>query len=133
MRAQFDEKRIEPNSGMGTAINYMLKRWSKFTLFLRVPGAPLTNNITERALKAAIRHRNNSLFYLTQHGAEVGDTYMSIIYTARINGANPFDYLTTLLGHAREVAQTPAEWMPWSYRDTLARLAQRQVPGTQAA
>ena len=40
-----------------------------------------------------------------------------------LNGANPFDYLTELLRHAAELKQHPSEWMPWNYRDTLARLA----------
>jgi hypothetical protein len=44
MRAQFAQKRIEPNSGLGKAIDYMLSRWSTFTLFLRVPGAPLRSS-----------------------------------------------------------------------------------------
>lgn len=129
LQAQFDEKRIEPNSDMGRAINYMLKRWERFALFLRLPGAPLQNNACERALKMAIRHRNNSLFYKTEHGATVGDLYMSLIYTAVLNGANPFDYLTALLIHARAVADKPAEWMPWNYRDTLARLNEQRAQG----
>jgi len=66
MHAELDEKRVEPNSGLGDAFDYLLKRWDKLTLFLRVPGAPLDNNICERALKMAIRHRNNSLFYRSQ-------------------------------------------------------------------
>jgi hypothetical protein len=53
-----EEKRVEPNSGLGEAINYMLKRWPALTLFLRQAGAPLDNNICERALKMAILHRN---------------------------------------------------------------------------
>ena len=32
----------------------MDKNWSGLTLFLRVEGAPLDNNIVERALKRAI-------------------------------------------------------------------------------
>jgi hypothetical protein len=40
-----------------------------------------------------------------------------------LNGANPFDCLTELLRHAEELKQSPSEWMPWNYRDTLARLA----------
>jgi transposase len=131
MRAQFAQKRIEPNSGLGKAIDYMLSRWSTFTLFLRVPGAPLTNNICERALKAAIRHRNHSLFYRSGRGAQVGDIYMSIIYTAEINGQNALAYLTTLLRHAKAVAQNPADWLPWNYRATLSRLAARGDPGQQ--
>jgi len=128
MRAQFEQKRIEPNSGLGKAFHYMLDRWPKFTLFLRVPGAPLTNNVCERALKAAIRHRNNSLFYRTQRGADVGDMYMSIIYTAEINGENALAYLTALLRHASAVAKRPADWLPWNYRATLAALAVRGDP-----
>ena len=123
MRAQFDEKRIEPNSGLGGAINYLLKRWDKFTLFLRLPGVPLDNNSCERALKMAIRHRNNSLFYRSLHGAEVGDLYMTLIHSAELNGENAFDYLTVLQLHAQAIEKTPADWMPWNYRDTLKRLA----------
>jgi hypothetical protein len=121
MRSQFEQKRVEPNSGLGKAFDYMLDRWPKFTLFLRVPGAPLTNNVCERALKAAIRHRNNSLFYRSQRGAEVGDMYMSLIYTAESNGENALAYLTALLRHARAVAERPLDWLPWNYRATLAR------------
>lgn len=73
MRAELDEKRVEPNSGLGDAFQYLLKRWDKLTLFLRVPGAPLDNNTCERALKMAIRHRNNSLVFRSQRGARVGD------------------------------------------------------------
>ena len=46
---QFDERLVEPNSSLGAGITYMLKHWEKLTLFLRVPGAPLDNNICERA------------------------------------------------------------------------------------
>ena len=56
-------KKVEPNSGLGDAIHYMLKRWEPLTRFLSVPGAPLDNNITERGLKTAILHRKNSLSY----------------------------------------------------------------------
>jgi transposase len=58
MQRQFDERLIEPNSALGAAILYMQKRWSELTLFLRVEGAPLDNNTSERALKKAILHRN---------------------------------------------------------------------------
>ena len=50
---QFDERRVEPNSGLGKAISYLRRHWEKLTLFLRVPGAPLDNNVCERALKKA--------------------------------------------------------------------------------
>jgi hypothetical protein len=57
--------------------------------FLRVPGAPLDNNICEQALKMAIRRRKKSLFYKTMRGAQVGDLYMSLIHTCYFSGADP--------------------------------------------
>lgn len=128
MTAQFDEHKVEPNSGLGEAIAYMQKHWEKLTLFLRVPGAPLDNNICERALKKAILHRKNAYFYRTLFGAHVGDTFMSLIHTAELNDVPPFDYLVELQRHPEEIAENPAEWMPWNYRETLARLRAQEKP-----
>lgn len=121
MERQITEKRVEPNSTLGEAIGYMLKHWEKLTLFLRQPGAPLDNNVLERALKKAILHRKNALFYRTDRGARVGDLYMSLIHTCELNGADPFDYLTQLQRHPKEVRADPERWMPWNYREELAR------------
>jgi hypothetical protein len=118
-KAQFAEKKVEPNSGLGKAISYCLKRWTRLTLFLQQAGAPLDSNIVERALKKAILHRKNSLFYKTANGAEVGDLFMSLIHTCELNGVNPFEYLIALQKHAEELAKNPADWMPWNYRETL--------------
>ena len=120
---QFDERRVEPNSALGGAISYLLKHWEKLTLFLRVAGTPLDNNICEQALKKAILHRKNALFYKTCHGAHVGDVFMSLIYTCEFCGANPFDYLTEIERHAGELSANPQNWMPWNYRETLTGTA----------
>ena len=122
-QTQLEERKVEPNSGLGQAISYLLKHWEKLTLFLQVAGAPLDNNLVERALKKAILHRKNSLFYKTRKGAQMGDLFMSLIHTCELNGVNPFDYLTELQRHAEELKRAPAEWMPWNYRETLARTA----------
>ncbi len=122
--AQLAERRTEPNSGLGQAISYLLRHWQPLTLFLRQAGAPLDNNIVERALKRAVLHRKNALFYRTLNGAEVGDLFMSLIHTCQLCGANSFDYLIQLQRHARELAACPAAWMPWNYRDTLTRAAE---------
>ena len=119
LKAQFDEKKVEPNSGLGTAIAYVLRHWDRLTLFLRQAGAPLDSNLVERALKKAILHRKNSLFYKTEKGAQVGDLFMSFIHTCELNDVNPFDYLTELQKHTTELAKNPAAWMPWNYRQTL--------------
>ena len=123
METQLAEHKTEPNSGLGKAISYLLNHWTKLTLFLRQPGAPIDNNIVERALKKAILNRKNALFYKTLNGAGVGDLFMSLIHTCELNGVNPFDYLTELQRHSEELRRNPSEWMPWNYRETLARLA----------
>lgn len=121
MTKQIDEKLIEPNSGLGQAIAYMSNHWHKLTLFLRVPGVPLDNNICERALKKAILHRKSAMFFKTLNGARVGDLFMSLIYTCELGGIEPFDYLTELQKHAEELVLAPQQWMPWNYRDAPAR------------
>lgn len=89
MQDQLDGRKVEPNSGLGGAMGYMLKHWEPLTLFLRREGAPLDNNNCERALKMAILHRKNSLSYKTARGAKTGDLFMSLIQTCRLNGINP--------------------------------------------
>jgi transposase len=121
---------IEANAGLGQAVSYMLRHWSPLTTFLHVAGAPLDSSWAERAIKVAIRHRRNSLFYKTPKGALVGDGLMSIIYTAQQNGVNPFDYLNELQRHADQVAANPFRWLPWNYRQNLA---EKPVPLAQVA
>jgi len=122
LTAQLQEKKVEPNSGLGQAISYLLKYWRELTLFLRQPGAPLDNNVCERALKKVILHRKNALFYKSQNGAQVGDLFMSLIHTCELSAANPFAYLTELQRHASQLVESPRDWMPWNYCDTLAQL-----------
>ena len=98
----------------------MLRHWIPLTTFLRVKGAPLDSSWAERAIKIAIRHRRNSLFYKTCNGAKVGDCLMSLIYTANQNGINPYDYLNVLQLYGPQVKANPAQWLPWNYLQTIA-------------
>jgi len=115
MQEQINGKQVEPNSGLGEAMAYLLKYWGPMTLFLRQTGAPLDNNRCEQALKMAILHRKNSLSYKTLKGARNGDLFMSLIHTCRLNGVNPFDYLLALATHAEAVKLLPRAWLPWNY------------------
>jgi len=117
---QLDQHKVEPNSGLGQAISYMIKHWKELTGFLRIKNAPLDNNICERSLKKAILHRKNALFYKTSHGAEVGDLFMSMIHTCNLGGINPFEYLVALQENSSELAEHPENWMPWNYESHLS-------------
>jgi len=121
MQQQLDDHLVEPNSSLGEAILYMQKHWEPLTLFLRQGGAPLDNNLCERALKKAILHRKNAYYYKTANGARVGDMFMSLIHTCELNAINPFDYLSELQEHAAAVAQCPANWLPWNYKQALSQ------------
>ncbi len=123
-----DGNKVERNSGLGKAIKYAQKRWDPLTLFLRKPGAPLDNTLTERMLKKAIIHRKNSMFYKTAKGAAVGDLYMALIATAKLAEADPFDYLNALQRHEQHVAANPERWMPWNYQETRAELVPTPAP-----
>lgn len=122
MAEQFEHKKVEKNSGLGQAITYMQKHWDRLTAFLRVTGAPLDNNMAERALKKVVLHRKNSLFYRTAAGAAVGDLFMSIIQTCQLNKVDPFDYLAQVLRHAAAVEACPSQWLPWTYKEAVAAL-----------
>ena len=92
MEAQLAEHKTEPNSGLGKAISYLLNHWLKLTLFLRQAGAPIDNNIVERALKKGdSESQRNALFYKTsnEETSGVGDLFMSLIHTCELNKANP--------------------------------------------
>ena len=115
MQVLIDEKKAEPNGALYKAMDYMLKRWDTFTKFVHEPGAPLDNNICEQALKKAIIHRKNSLYYRTTKGALVGDSYMSIIHTCKAHGVNPFNYLVEIENNAQQVQSNPQLWMPWNF------------------
>jgi hypothetical protein len=120
-------KQVEPNSPLGEAIIYMLKRWYWLTQYLRVPGAPLDNNITEQAIKVVIRYSKNSLFYRTFHGANIGDGVMSLLHTAVHNQVNIFDYFNAIQHYKDEVNSSPVDWLPWSYQKTISNLYTPQV------
>jgi Transposase IS66 family len=117
MEAQFSERLIEPNSSLGKALRYWLNHWDKLTVWLRVPGTPLDNNQSERALKQFILMRKNSLFFKTEHGAAIGDLLASLILTCRLNGINSWDYLTTIIRNKSDARRNPQKYLPWNYRE----------------
>jgi len=117
---QVDANKAELTSSLGTAVKYMLNHWHGLTAFLRIPYAPLDNNALERALRKVVLNRKNWLFHATQHGADVGDLYLSVITTCRLNGVLPYQYLLTVLKNREAVAADPDAWMPWNYATALA-------------
>jgi transposase len=117
---QLEDRLVEPNSSLGQAIAYMQHHWQTLTRFLSIPGAPLDNNLVERALKLFIRQRKNSLFYRSEHSAYIASVLTSLIVTCIYAGANVVDYFVALQEHRREVFADPSAWLPWTYQASLA-------------
>ncbi len=117
---QLKDRLVEPNSSLGKAIAYMQNHWETLTRFLSVPGAPLDNNLVERALKLFIRQRNNSLFYKSEYSAYIASVLTSVIATCIYAGVNVLDYLVALQEHRSEVFAAPEAWLPWTYQANLA-------------
>jgi transposase len=115
LATQLDEHLVEPNSALGKAIAYMQSHWETLTRFLSVPGAPIDNNLAERALKLFIRQRKNSLFYKSPHSAYIASVLTSLIATCLYAGVNAVEYLVALQEHRGEVFADPAAWLPWTY------------------
>ena len=114
-----DEKKVEPNSSLGKAIAYLNNHWEAFTLFLRIPGVPLTNNDTERLLKRSVLNRKNAYFFKNETGAKIADILMSFMETCVLNHTNPYDYLLAVQEHQSDVRQNPQLWLPWLYENRL--------------
>jgi hypothetical protein len=116
LEAQFSDRKVEPNSNLGKALQYWLSHWEELTVWLREPGTPIDNNESERALKQFILMRKNSMFFKTEHGAAVGDVLASLIRTCRLNGVNAWDYLVTIVRNKKDARINPHLYLPWNYK-----------------
>lgn len=110
------QKELEPNGVAGAAIEYILKRWTEFTHFLRYPNIPLDNNLTERALKLIIQVRKSAMFYKTLKSAKIASYIQTALYSAAQNDVNPYEYMTAILKHKEAVIKDPSCWLPWCYK-----------------
>ena len=107
-----------PNSPLGKARDYMLKRWEGFTNYLKDGHIEMTNNISERAVKPFVIARKNFLFSFTKNGADSSAIYFSIQQTARANGFDPGEFTEMLLTKLKP--NSPIEeidaLMPWNIK-----------------
>lgn len=116
------EKEFEPNGVAGSAIQYILNRWTELTQFLRHAHVPLDNNLTERALKLIIQVRKSCMFYKTLKSAKIASYIQTALYSAAQNEVNPYEYMQAVLDNKQEVIKNPAAWLPWNYEATLRGL-----------
>jgi hypothetical protein len=117
---QLEDRLVEPNSALGQAITSMQNHWQTLTRFLSIPGAPLDNNLGERALKLFIRQRKHSLFYKSEYSASIASVLTSVSVTCMYAGVKAIDSFVALQEHRSEVFADPAAWLPWAYARSRA-------------
>jgi hypothetical protein len=110
---------VEPRSPLWEPIHFFINQWWRLTKFLETEGMPLDTNVCEQSLIAPVRYLAASFNYQTETGAETGDQAMSLIATARANGAEPFAWLTHCLKNHQDLTLNPENYLPWVYRDQM--------------
>jgi transposase len=114
MRAQLD--RLARGHDLAKAINYILKRWAAFTLFLDDGRVCLSNNAAERGLRGIALGRKSWLFCGSDRGGERAAAMYSLIVTAKMNGVDPQAWLTDVLSRiAAHPAHRLDELLPWNW------------------
>jgi transposase len=115
MRAQ--AAKLSRGHDLVKAINYILKRWAAFTLFLEDGRVCLSNNAAERGLRGIALGRKSWLFCGSDRGGQRAAAMYSLIVTAKMNGVDPQAWLTDVLARiATHPIHRLDELLPWSWK-----------------
>jgi transposase len=118
--------KLSRGNDLARAMDYILKRWAAFTLFLDDGRVCLTNNAAERALRGIALGRKSWLFAGSDRGGQRAAAMYSLIVTAKMNDVDPQAWLADVLDR---IAEHPArdidDLLPWNWR--------RSEPRSQAA
>jgi transposase len=106
------------------ALNYTLNHKKYFSNFLLDGRIPLSNNLSEIAVKPVALTRKNSLFSDSVQGAEASALVFSIINTATANDLDAYKYLQYIFLQLPNLNFTPDdpildEYLPWSEKVQL--------------
>ena len=86
-----------PSAPFTKALGYLHSRTVELRVFLENPDVPLDTNHLERALRPIPMGRKNWLFSWTELGAQQVGTIQSLLCTCKLQGIDPYDYLTDVL------------------------------------
>jgi transposase len=122
MRAQ--RAKLSRGHDLAKAIDYILKRWDAFTLFLNDGRVCLSNNAAERALRGIALGRKSWLFCGSDRGGQRAAAMYSLIVSAKMNGVDPQAWLADVLARiAAHPAHRLDELLPWNWKPALATVA----------
>jgi hypothetical protein len=108
--------RLSRGHDLAKAIDYILKRWAAFTLFLDDGRVCLSNNAAERALRGIALGRKSWMFCGSDRGGRRAAAMYSLIVTAKMNGVDPQAWLADVLARiATHPAHRLDELLPWNW------------------
>ena len=119
LKAYMIEQRAKLSRGhdLAKAMDYILKRWAAFTLFLDDGRVCLSNNAAERALRGIALGRKSWLFCGSDRGGRRAAAMYSLIVTAKMNEVDPQAWLADVLARiATHPAQRLDELLPWNWK-----------------
>jgi transposase len=115
--------RLSRGHDLVKAINYILKRWPAFTLFLEDGRVCLSNNAAERALRGIALGRKSWLFCGSDRGGQRAAAMYSLIVTAKMNGIDPQAWLADVLARiAAHPVHRLDELLPWRWAAERERI-----------
>lgn len=120
-----------PKSALGQALAYTQNQWGKLTRHLDHPEVPAHNNYAEQQIKQYAVGRKAWLFNHDKLGAQASANLFTLVMTARVNGVEPFAYLSELFEQLPMATTVEAleALLPWNLKS--AQDAQR-IPGASA-
>lgn len=113
-----EQDQVLPKSPIGKAIRYALGQWAELTRFVDDGAIPIDNNATERALRTVAVGRNNWTFCGSEAGGKWAATFYGLLGSCKLQGKNPFAWLSDVLDRVRDHPQdrmeelTPRLWTP---------------------
>jgi transposase len=117
--------RLSRSSAVAEPIDYMLRRWDRFTRFIDDGRICLTNNAAERALRGFALGRKSWLFAGSDRGADRAAAIVTLIMTAKLNDVDPQVWLADVLARiAEHQAHGLDDLLPWNWRPPEARAQQ---------
>jgi transposase IS66 family protein/transposase IS66-like protein len=122
-----------PNSALGKALAYCERQWPKLVLFLEHADVPIHNNFVERQIKQYALGRKLWMFCYDKVGAQASANLFSLVMTARVNGLEPFEYLSEVFQQLPLATTVEAieALLPWNLKPILDARRRRQEPASQ--
>ena len=88
---------LSKKSRSAKAIGYCLKHWAGLSVFLDDGRLEIDSNTVERSMRPISLGRKNSLFAGSDGGAKTWAILASLLNTAKLNGLDPYTYLSDVV------------------------------------